>query len=400
MKRYSLGIIQTHATQFDGPLFNQIAKHPDIVLTVYYTSPDEETPFDKEIGLKPAWDNISDAGYNCRRRKRGFLNAFRFVWQVVNAGHDMVVVSGYFPLYHLFIAVCARLKGVRLGLRSDATLRTYRSGVKSIVKRLLMPWIMKLYSVGYPTGSLAGKYLVHYGFPENRLFRFPYAVDNHYLEARYRRYRARRERLRNIFGIGLDSFVVLGVLKLVEREDPMTLLLGFDKLRKTYPMAHLVLVGDGPMKKELETTFREKNIPNVHFPGYVVYSRLASFYAIADVFVHPPLREPWGVSVNEAMACGLPVVLADTVGSHVDLVKPGKTGFVFEKENAESLAKCLVELNSDRERCQSMGEQARRLIADWSYDCIVESLLSALRAAAPKLGAWENNSKRSRNGSG
>jgi phosphatidylinositol alpha 1,6-mannosyltransferase len=100
------------------------------------------------------------------------------------------------------------------------------------------------------------------------------------------------------------------------------------------------------------------------------------------------------------MVCGLPVVLADTVGSHVDLVKPGKTGFVFEKENAESLAKCLVELNSDRERCQSMGEQARRLIADWSYDCIVESLLSALRATAPKLGAWENNSKRSRNGSG
>lgn len=380
MARRRLAIVQSHATQFDAPLYCRISARTEIDLAVYYTNPGQETPFDAEIGRKAAWDHLTGLGYHYETRKPGFFNAFRFLKRIKSGRHDLVVISGYSSWYYLLAAVYLRLKGVPVGLRSDTTLETARSGVKSMAKRMVMPWIMRLFSTGHPTGSLARKYLARYGLPENRQFHFPYAVDNDYLAGRCGRYRMKRERLRRIFGIGPDSFVVLGVLKLAEREDPMTLLLGFAQFLDSCPDAHLVLVGDGPLKTTIENVIREKRISNTHLPGYVPYSRLALFYGISDVFVHPPLRESWGVSVNEAMACGLPVVVADTVGSRVDLVKSGETGFVFERKDPQSLANRLLELSRSRDRCRSMGDRAQELMLEWNYDATERSLLAALNA--------------------
>jgi len=378
MKQYRLAIVQSHATQFDASLYCRISGHTEIDLTVYYIDPGKEAPFDEEIGRKAAWDHLAGLRYHCETRRRGLRNAFPFLKQIKNGRHDLVVISGYSPWYYLIAAVYLRLKGVPVGLRSDTTLETDRSRAKSIVKSLVMPWIMKLYSTGHPIGSLAGKYLARYGLPEKRQFRFPYTVDTDYLVSRCRRYRVRRVRLRRILGIGSDSFVVLGVLKLVEREDPMTLLLGFARFLESCQDAHLVLVGDGPLKRNIQNVIEEKCISNVHLPGYIPYSRLALFYGISDVFVHPPLREPWGVSVNEAMACGLPVVVADTVGSHVDFVKPGETGLVFRRKDPQSLADCLLGLSGGHDGCRLMGERAQALVSGWNYEATEKSLIAAL----------------------
>ena len=385
MKKYSLGIVMTHATQFDGPLFKQVSKDPEIDLTVYYTRPSGQAPLDNEIGRSPDWDTDVIAGYRYKTRGTGFLGACRFVSKVVNHNHDLVIISGYVPLFHLLIAVYARLKGVLVGLRSDTTLLyTSPRGVKSILKNLLMPFILKLYSSGHYTGTFAKQYLLRYGFAGNCLFRFPYAVDNHYLARRCSRYRSRREHIRKDFNIQPDSFVVLGIIKLVAREDPMTLLLAFAKFLEHCPTAHLVLVGDGPMRKDIEATISEKAISNVHLPGYVRYSRLPMFYSIADVFVHPAIRESWGVSVNEAMACGLPVVVANTVGSHVDLVMPGQTGFVFKTGNPPLLTSHMTKLACDHKLRKAMGDHGQRLIANWGYDDVEESLLKALALLTKK----------------
>lgn len=384
MKRHRLAIVQSHATQFDTPLYCRITARGEIELVVYYTKPGKETPFDTEIGRKPIWDHLTGSEYRWEERAGGFLNALRFLRQIKNARHDLVIISGYSSWFYFLAAAYLRLNHVPVGLRSDTTLETPRSSVKSMVKCLLMKWIMKLYSTGHPTGSLAEEYLEHYGLPANRQFRFPYAVDNDYLAGRCGLYRARRGRLRQIFGIGHDSFVVLGVLKLAEREDPMTLLLGFARFIESCCDAHLVLVGDGPMKTSIKEIIEKKRIPNVHLVGYVPYSRLAMFYGISDVFVHPPLREPWGVSVNEAMACGLPVIVADTVGSRVDLVKPGVTGLVFESKNPHSLTNCLFELSRSYEGARVIGERAQKLITNWNYDSTEKALGEALKAVAPE----------------
>jgi glycosyltransferase involved in cell wall biosynthesis len=390
-KRYNLAIIQTHATQFDGPLFKRLSQYSDIDITVYYTKPTGKAPPDKELGRSPDWDNEVACGYRYKTKDKGFLGTWRFLEHIANGNHNLVIIGGSARFYSCLFALYVRLRGIAAGLRSDMILSYVQPrNIKSILKRFLLPCMFKLYSSGHPTGTLAEQYLLRYGFPENRIFRFPYAVDNNYLSGRCSRYQLQRDRIRRALGIGTDCFVVLGVVKFAEREDPMTLLLGFSKLLECCPTAHLVLVGDGPMMKDIKAAINERRISNVHLPGFVRYSRLPLFYSIADVFVHPPVQESWGVSVNEAMACGLPVVVANTVGSYVDLVKPGETGFVFEARNPEDLANCLNRLGCNRNLREEMGSNARELIKDWGFDCVEKSLLKALATITKK----KNNEKR------
>ena len=118
-------------------------------------------------------------------------------------------------------------------------------------------------------------------------------------------------------------------------------------------------------------------------PGYAPYADLPKYYAVADVFVHPGVGESWGVSVNESMACGVPVVLSDRIGSHVDLVREGETGFVFKAKDPKSLAQCLATMASDHKICGTMGNKARVLVEDWGYEATERSLLRALRYVSP-----------------
>ncbi|MGB6067599.1 MAG: glycosyltransferase family 4 protein [Desulfomonilaceae bacterium] len=380
MKR--LAIVQTRPTQFDGPLFRKLAMDKRLNLAVYYSAPVTKGLIseDPEIGAAPIWDNDIETGYDSTTRSQGPAAAWAFARQIVAHQPDLLIISGYAPVYHLLIAIWARFKGISVGLRSDTTLEHSSSSgrqARLLLKRLLMPFVLSLYTAGHPVGTLARKYLIRYGFPEDRIFEFPYAVDNEWFEEQSDAHRLHRNHLREKIGIPAGAFVIVGVVKFVEREDPITLIRGFASFQTQFQNAHLVLVGDGPLRTRIEG-LAEFASSNVHLPGFVPYSRLPMYYAISDVFVHPAVRESWGVSVNEAMACGLPVIVSQKVGSHVDLVREGKTGFLFEPGNPDALARCLTKIAEDANLQVAMSVKAQEMIKGWGYDCVAASIDKAL----------------------
>lgn len=384
-RRYRVAVVMRRATQFDGPLFAHLTRSPAIELTVYYTAPDEKavTGIDPEIGVRPDWVDMATSGYTYRTRGIGLRSALSLLRGLVGNRPDLIVVSGYVPLFHVLIALYARLCGVPVGLRSDTTLYHSRNGntsLKGLIRRWIKRIVFKLYVTAHPVGTLATEYLQFYGVRGERVFRFPYAIHNEWFHASSNDYRVRRSEIRRAMGIAEDAFVVLGIMKFNEREDPITLIHGFAEYLSWHQRtAHLVLVGDGPLRGRVETAIRDKGIPNVTLPGYAPYGDLPKYYAIADVFVHPAIGESWGVSVNESMACGVPVILSDRVGSHVDLVQEGETGFVFQATNTISLARCLAKMADDPARRRAMGENARKLISSWGYEATERSLVMAAR---------------------
>ena len=205
-----------------------------------------------------------------------------------------------------------------------------------------MPHVLRLYATGHPTGTWAAEYLQHHGLPEEALFLFPYNVDNDWLSEKALSAIAESRELRGRYGIPPGAPTVLGVLKFVPREDPMTLLSAFVRLHKMVPEAHLVLVGDGELRGAIEDEIKNADLREfVHLPGYLPYSQLPLHYAMADIFVHPAVREQWGVSVNEAMVCGVPVIAADTVGAAKDLIKEGESGCTYAAGDSQALARQL-----------------------------------------------------------
>jgi len=130
-----------------------------------------------------------------------------------------------------------------------------------------------------------------------------------------------------------------------------------------------------PVIEQVVLSFRK----HVVLPGYVSYSELPGFYGIADVFVHPAVGEPWGVSVNEAMACGIPVLAAEGVGAGKDLITEGRTGTIFPDGNETELGRQLVYYASHPQVLAEMSREIRTKVGHWSYQQTLSELTRALQ---------------------
>jgi glycosyltransferase involved in cell wall biosynthesis len=145
----------------------------------------------------------------------------------------------------------------------------------------------------------------------------------------------------------------------ISREKNLELLANaFIALADAGHLSHLILVGDGPYRKELEEKL--KGYP-VLFTGFQAGEELSRSYASADVFVFPSTTDTFGNVVLEAQASGLPVIVSDQGGPQ-ELLRDGQTGLIVEGNNAAALADAMRQFIMQRSLASHMGRQARQFI--------------------------------------
>jgi glycosyltransferase involved in cell wall biosynthesis len=91
--------------------------------------------------------------------------------------------------------------------------------------------------------------------------------------------------------------------------------------------------------------------------------------------------ETWGLSVNEAMACGLPVIVSDTVGCADDLLVHGKNGFIFPKGDLAALEESMFNVSQDIVKGNRMGQVSQAIIQGFTLEKTAEGILAAATAA-------------------
>jgi glycosyltransferase involved in cell wall biosynthesis len=131
----------------------------------------------------------------------------------------------------------------------------------------------------------------------------------------------------------------------------------YRRLRETRKDAHLILIGDGPYRKEL--TRQLEGLP-VTFTGFLEGNELPVAIASADAKLFPSCTDTWGNAPLEAQACGLPVVVSE-IGGPAELMLPGETGFRIPGHSADALHEAMVRLMDPVTR-KMLGENARRFI--------------------------------------
>jgi glycosyltransferase involved in cell wall biosynthesis len=118
-------------------------------------------------------------------------------------------------------------------------------------------------------------------------------------------------------------------------------------------MLHLVLVGTGPIEKELKDKYGAN--PSLHFLGW--RKDIPEILRATDIFVLPSLREAFGLSIVEAMASGVPVVATDTGGAR-DIIENSKSGLLVPPGDSESLKNALKTLIDNPAQRQDMAKNA------------------------------------------
>ncbi|MBJ7398830.1 glycosyltransferase family 1 protein [Mycolicibacterium sp.] len=134
----------------------------------------------------------------------------------------------------------------------------------------------------------------------------------------------------------------------------------------------LVIVGDGVDRAKLETL-----MPSAVFTGALYGPELAAAYASMDVFVHPGEHETFCQAVQEAQACGLPVIAPDAGGPR-DLVAPYRTGLLLPVAEFESRLEVAVDHLIDERHRYSIA--ARRSVLGRTWGSVCEELLGHYRA--------------------
>ena len=104
----------------------------------------------------------------------------------------------------------------------------------------------------------------------------------------------------------------------------------------------------------------------IRFAGFAQREQLAAYYALAETLVLPTYSDPWGLVVNEAMACGLPIILSRIAGCAADLVKENWNGLLIPPRDISSLADAMENLGSHPDVCMTMGANSAQHIAHYS----------------------------------
>jgi beta-1,4-mannosyltransferase len=152
---------------------------------------------------------------------------------------------------------------------------------------------------------------------------------------------------------------------------------GYLELRSRRADVHLVVVGDGPYRAEMEALLED----TATFTGFLRGEELAATYAAADVFVFPSTTDTLGRAVAEAQASGVPAVVYGTGGPR-ECLRPGESGYVVEVGNAAGFWGRVEDLLDDAKLRRRMGRAARAFALTLSWDEVLAGLVALYRDVA------------------
>jgi glycosyltransferase involved in cell wall biosynthesis len=274
--------------------------------------------------------------------------------------------------------VLARARGVRTAFYVEAT---HDSMVKRRAWKEQLKRVMFARADGILTPGLDGcEFAMRYGARWEQIFYLPYFVDF----PRYADGEVSEGRTRVRMSLGLRGVTFVYVGRLWHGKGLDTLLTAFgDVQRRVDGPTSLLIVGDGPEERRLRSACRANGLQNVAFAGFQQRDVLPDFYHAGDIFVFPTLGDTYGLVVDEAMCCSLPVISTTAAGEIRDRVEEGITGFLVPPGDRAALCSRMELLVRDPALRKAMGEAAAQklkgqTLGRWAeeFERAVEAILS------------------------
>jgi len=358
------------------PLFNALAQRPEISLHVLFLAETDaslrqweiyrdEIRFSHEV--LPSWRKR--LGKHNLLMNSGVSRALRTVRP------QAILCGGYNYIASWQALVWARTHAVPFLLWSESNIQDQRRGYP-LVEFLKREFLDACSGFVVP-GQSAREYLRAHKVKECEIFTAPNAVDNRLFAEIAGQVRQNAADYRRKLSLPSRYFLFVG--RLVPEKGVFDLLDAYARLDEHLRAeVGLVFAGDGPGRSSLEEQARKIAKGVIRFAGFVQRNELAKYYALAEMLILPTHSDPWGLVVNEAMACGLPIVLSNVAGAAADLVRDAGNGRLLPPADVAALTAAMRELGSDQIRCHEMGVRSQQHIANYSPEAWAAGAAQAL----------------------
>ncbi len=168
---------------------------------------------------------------------------------------------------------------------------------------------------------------------------------------------------------------ILFVGRLEERKGLIHLLQAYHRLRKRRVDARLLVVGDGPKRREYKRFVGLRGIRDVEFLGRVNDEEKVRYFASTDIYCAPNTgQESFGIVLLEAMAAGVPIVASDIHGFK-NVMQRNVQGLLVEPKNARALAAALYTLSRNDDLRHEMGDAGRARAPEFSWERVTERIV-------------------------
>ena len=223
----------------------------------------------------------------------------------------------------------------------------------------LMIWFYNQMDMIYVPSRTTGKELIEKGIPESKICLYPRGIDIQ------RFHPAKRNGFwKNNYRLADQELKLLYVGRISKEKNLGVLVQAFKQIEKLTPDIRLILVGDGPYRKEMQKALKGSR---VLFTGELTGDALAQAYASSDLFVFPSSTDTFGNVVLEAQASGIPVIVTDRGGPKENL-KPAQSGIIVPADNARALSDAVIQLCNNPRQLDRMKAAAREYTVNRSFD--------------------------------
>ncbi len=374
----------SHPIQYQAPLLRLISNDPEIALKVVFENVDTASTyydpgFDRDItwdvSLLDGYDSSPLSDINLRQVLSSSDVLWMHGWQSWTARKTLYLAD------KINLPVLMRAENWE-GAMPDG------SGLKGWLKAHYLQWIFKRCRAFLAIGSLNKAYYLNRGVSGERIFSMPYGIDNDFFREHAIKAEQSSLALRDKHGLLPDQPVILVPGKLIERKHPELALHAWRHLieqkkgEKISKQSALLFAGDGPLAATLMS--EAESYEAVKFLGFCNQTELPALYNLADVVVIPSEEEPWGLVVNEAMACGTAVIASDQVGSAYDLIGQNTDedilnvpGLMVPSGDESALANALDVV---LQHSGAMGQAAIKKVAQFDFNHQIAGLKEAILA--------------------
>ncbi len=375
-----VAIVHNIISPYRVALFEELAKEKELDVHLYYSS---ETHRERNwrINVGHGYD------YELLSGKPIEIGPIIFNWspsvlcRLLRNDHDVIIIGGMSDLTSQLAMLAAKIKGTPCLIWSEGV-ESSTSTLGKIIGPLVRSLIRESDGVIVP-GKASFEFHRNMGITPERITLAPDAVDNDHILDIAAHKCPEREMLRSSMNLK-DRKVILFVGRMIERKGPDHLLKAFKSLHEHASDTTLIMVGDGPMRRDLEELRRKENIPDVIFTGWVSDDEKIAHYLAADLFVLPTHEDVWGLVLNEAMVMGLPILTTSKAGAYLDLANEDNAR-VISDANEEELYEAMVDMLNDDRTLKRMGDRSKEVImGEFRIDQEAKGFIDAIKKVMKK----------------